>query len=147
MKENSFSYSFKTSKTPKEVFDLLLDIPQWWFGIYDETIKGESKKVNDEFTFKAGGGMHYSKQKLVELVPGKKIVWQVVDSKLSFLNDTGEWNGSKIEFDLSPVKEGTQVIFTHQGLVPEIECYNNCSSAWTQYLINLKQKLNETVSV
>src|SRR5271170_2087388 len=97
----NFTYSFKSSKTPAEVFELLLHIEQWWSGQYEETIKGESQKVNDEFTFKAGGGAHYSKQKLVELIPGKRIVWLVTDSKLSFLSDTSEWISTKICFDIS----------------------------------------------
>jgi len=91
-----FTYSFTSSKTPAEVFQLLLNIYQWWSGQYEETIEGESKKVNDSFTFHAGGGAHYSKQKLVELIPNKKIVWQVTDSNLSFLSDTSEWTGTRI---------------------------------------------------
>ena len=45
----------------------LLNVDQWWSGLYEETIKGKSHHLNDEFTFEAGQGMHYSKQKLVEL--------------------------------------------------------------------------------
>ena len=137
----NFTYSFTSSKTPEEVFELLLHIEQWWFGKYEETIKGKSEKINDEFTFNAGGGAHYSKQKLVELIPNKKIVWLVTDSKLSFLRDTGEWIGTKICFDISTEDNKTKLTFTHDGLVPEIECYNACSGGWTQYLEQLKNKL------
>ena len=69
---NNYAYSFRTGKLPQEVFDLLLNVEKWWSGIYEETITGKSEKLNDEFSFSAGGGMHFSKQKLVELVPGKK---------------------------------------------------------------------------
>jgi hypothetical protein len=142
MKKDHFSYSFNTPKTANEVFELLLTIDQWWSGLYEETIKGKSQKVNDEFTFNAGEGAHYSKQKLVELVPNKKIVWLVTDSNLSFLNNTAEWNGSKIQFDLSTAENNTKVTFTHEGLIPLIECYNACSSAWNGYLGNLEKRLN-----
>lgn len=142
MKQENFAYSFTSSKTPKEIFEILLNIPQWWSGQYVETINGKSEKVNDEFTFKAGGGAHYSKQKLVELVPNKKVVWLVTDSDLNFLNATDEWNNTKIGFDISAEGNKTKVIFTHDGLVPEIECYNSCSAGWTKYLDQLKMKLN-----
>ncbi|MCE3225454.1 MAG: ATPase [Bacteroidetes bacterium] len=142
MKKDNFSYSFNTSKSPEEVYKLLLDIEQWWTGLYEETIKGKSKKINDEYTFEAGGGAHYSKQKLVELIPGKKIVWLVTDSNLSFLNSPSEWNNTKLCFDISIENNKTVVVFTHEGLVPKIECYNECSGAWTNYLDNLKKKLN-----
>ncbi len=136
-----FTYSFTSSKTPAAVFELLLHIDQWWSGQYEETIKGKSEKVNDEFTFHAGGGAHYSKQKLAELIPNKKIVWLVTDSNLSFLSDTGEWTGTKICFDISMEDNKTKVTFTHDGLVPEIECYDACSGGWTKYLEQLKKKL------
>jgi hypothetical protein len=141
MKEQSFTYSFKSSKAPEEVFRLLLDIEQWWSGLHEETIKGKSQKVNDEFTFNAGGGAHYSKQKLIELVPDKRVVWLVTDSKLNFLSDTGEWIDTRICFDITTEENKTKVTFTHDGLVPQIECYNGCAGAWTKYLEKLKQKL------
>ena len=100
MKQENFTYRFTSSKTPREVFNLLLDAGKWWSGFYEETIEGKSKELNDEFTFKAGGGAHYSKQKLTELIPDKKIAWLVTDSNLTFLSDTGEWTGTRFGFDI-----------------------------------------------
>ena len=142
MKESSFKKSFKTSKSAEDVFNLLLEIEQWWSGIYGEEIKGESKKIGDEFTFKAGGGAHYSKQKLIELIPNEKVVWLITDSTLSFLSNTGEWINTKIGFTISTEENSTVVTFTHDGLVPQIECYNACSGGWTRYLNKLEEKLN-----
>jgi hypothetical protein len=119
----------------------LLQVPQWWSGLYEETIKGESQRVNDEFSFKAGGGAHFSKQKLEELLPDKRIVWKVTDSNLSFLNRTDEWTGTTISFDIAEEGGKTKVTFTHHGLVPHIECYDSCAGAWTQYMKNLEEKL------
>ena len=145
MKESSFKKSFKTSKSAEDVFNLLLDIEQWWSGIYGEEINGESKKIGDEFTFKAGGGAHYSKQKLIELIPNKKVVWLITDSTLSFLSNTGEWINTKIGFTISTEENSTVVTFTHDGLVPQIECYSACSGGWTRYLDKLEEKLNGDV--
>lgn len=141
MKKESFSYSFVTSKPATEVFRILLDVKRWWSGLYEETIDGKSQKTGDEFTFKAGGGVHYSKQKLVELIPDQKIEWLVTESVLSFLKHRGEWNDSMIRFELAADGKNTRVTFTHEGLVPQIECYDSCASAWTNYLDNLKEAL------
>ncbi|MFY0253531.1 SRPBCC domain-containing protein [Chitinophaga sp. 30R24] len=141
MKKENFAYSFTSSKTPEAIFSLLLDVEQWWSGLYGETIKGESRQLNDEFSFEAGGGMHYSKQKLIELIPTKRIVWLVTDSKLTFLSDPGEWTNTKISFDISREQDKTLITFTHEGLTPQIECYNQCSAGWTGYLDNLTKKL------
>lgn len=142
MKKENFTYSFRSSETPEAIFKLLLDIEQWWSGLYEETIEGKSHQLNDEFSFKAGDGAHATIQKLVELIPNQKIVWLVTDSKLTFLNDPEEWKNTKICFELSKEGDKTIVTFTHDGLVPRIECYNNCSGAWTNYLGNLKKQLN-----
>jgi hypothetical protein len=137
----SFSYSFTSSKSPDSIFELLLDIDKWWSGFYSETINGKSQAVNDEFSFKAGGGLHYTRQKLIELIPNKKIVWLVTESNLTFLNDTNEWTNTMIRFDISTEGNKTKVTFTHDGLIPQIECYDQCSAAWSQYLEQLQEKL------
>src|SRR6266849_1402506 len=74
--------------------------------------------------------MHRSKQKITELVPGKKVVWHVLDSSLSFLKDKSEWTATDIVFDVLAKDGKTEVRFTHVGLAPEIECYGSCSNAW-----------------
>jgi hypothetical protein len=140
-RKGSFKYSFKTSKTANEVFKLLLNPGEWWSGLFAEKIKGKSGKINDEFTFSAGEGLHFSKQKLVELMPAKKIEWLVTDSKLAFLKDPAEWNGTRIRFDITTGRNKTEVTFTHEGLVPAIECYDNCTEAWTGYLDHLQKTL------
>ncbi len=137
----NYTFSFTTSNSVKEVFDLLLNINEWWSGIYEETITGDSQKIGDEFSFSAGGGMHFSRQKLAELIPNQKIVWQITESNLSFLENPKEWEETRLVFDISEKGNEARVTFTHEGLEPEIECYDGCSTAWTQYLQNLENKL------
>jgi Activator of Hsp90 ATPase homolog 1-like protein len=140
-KVNGFSFSFQTSQSAEDVFKTLLDVRSWWTGIYSETIKGNSSKLNDEFTLKAGNGAHYTKQKLIEAEPNKRIVWLVTESNLNFAKKADEWTGTKICFDISKQSGKTKITFTHEGLVPEFECYNGCAGAWTQYLENLEKRL------
>ncbi len=142
MTPKNFNYSFVTAKSMEEVFNRLLDVRQWWVGLYDENISGQSQNTGDEFNFKAGGGLHETKQKLVEILPNKRIVWEVTKSHLSFLSDPTEWAGTKICFDLDSKGSKTEVKFTHEGLVPEIECYTNCSSAWKGYMKQLQESLD-----
>lgn len=139
----NYSYHLSTNKSAREIFDLLLNIKTWWSGIYQETITGKSRKINEEFTFSAGKGMHFSKQKLVEIIQNKKLVWEVTESDLSFLENPKEWEHTKLIFDIVESKDKTEIIFTHEGLEPKIECYGDCSTAWTQYLQNLDAKLKE----
>jgi hypothetical protein len=141
MKKQDFSTTLLVDQTPKEAFTTIKNVRGWWSGLYSEAFEGNSEKLNDEFSFRAGEGAHYSKQRLIELVPDKKIVWLVTDSNLSFLANKSEWTGTKISFEISEQDNKTKVVFTHLGLVPKIECYDGCSGAWTLYLEKLEKNL------
>ncbi len=134
MKATNYSFEFTTEQGDAQIFSKLLDITAWWSGVYGETIVGESSKAGDEFTFEAGGGMHKSKQRLIELLPNQKVVWQVIDSNLSFLSNPSEWTNSKLIFELESQNNKTKVRFTHDGLTPSIECYDACSTGWGAYM-------------
>lgn len=136
MTTSNFTVTLLSDKTPEEVFTAVTNVRKWWSGYYSEQIEGNTEKLHDEFVFRAGDGLHYSKQKLVEVIPNKKIVWLVTDSELSFLENKSEWTGTKIIFEISKKGGNTQLVFTHQGLTPEVECYDACSPVWIQYLQN-----------
>ena len=131
MSNQDFMTSFHVAEAPDTVFETIMNVRSWWSGLYGEEIQDEH---DGGFTFRAGDGAHYSRQKPVEVVPGRKVVWLVTDSKLTFVNDQQEWTGTKIGFELAPEGDGTKVTFTHSGLVPQLECYGECSNSWQRYM-------------
>ena len=72
MNNENYSTTYLVDQPPKEIFNSIKNVREWWSGLYSEEIEGSSDKLNDEFTFRAGDGVHYSKQKLIELIPNKK---------------------------------------------------------------------------
>jgi len=129
MKNQSFTTAFTVDKTPAEAFAAINNVRGWWSG----NIEGGTDKLGDEWTYRYED-VHYSKQKIMELVPNKRVVWAVLDSYLSFVKDKTEWNGSKITFEISAKGDKTEVRFTHVGLIPEYECFDACSNAWGSYV-------------
>jgi hypothetical protein len=129
-----FTTTFLVDQSPNQVFKAATNVRGWWQGLFEEEIIGRTQDLNDEFTFRAGAGAHYSKQRLIELVPDQKVVWLVTEGELSFVEKKDEWKGTKIIFDISKQGNKTQVKFTHEGLNPDVACYDSCSSAWQMYL-------------
>jgi hypothetical protein len=127
--EQSFTTTFTVEQTPQEVFAAINDVRGWWSGM----IEGNTDQLGEVFTYRYED-IHYSKQEITEFTPGKKIVWHVVDSFLSFATDKTEWNDTDVMFEISEKGDETEVRFTHVGLVPAIECYDNCSNAWGFYI-------------
>ena len=129
MKNENFTVTFSVDQTPKQAFDAINNVRGWWSG----EVEGETDKLGAEFTYRYKD-VHRTTQKITELVPGKKVVWHVTDSDLTFVKEKDEWTGTDISFDISTKDGKTEVRFTHAGLAPQIECYGNCSNAWSMLI-------------
>ena len=122
----SFSITVEVSTSPQEVFNCIKDVDKWWSKDYE----GSCSQLNDEFVIHHPD-RHYSKQKLIELIPNKRMVWLVTESKLNWIKkDQKEWTNTKMFFELSEDAGKSFLRFIHEGLVPEKECYETCSKGW-----------------
>lgn len=61
MSKLDFTTTLLVDQSINEVFEAICDVRSWWSGFYSEEIEGSTENLNDEFTFRAGGGAHYSK--------------------------------------------------------------------------------------
>ncbi|MFQ6328755.1 SRPBCC family protein [Nocardia sp. CWNU-33] len=129
MNAESYTTTFTVDRTPEEVFSAITNVRGWWSG----EIEGGTSELGDEFTYRYQD-LHHSKQRITEAIPGERVVWLVVEGGPNFVEDRTEWKGTSISFELSEKDEGTQVRFTHVGLVPEYECFDACSDAWGSYI-------------
>ncbi len=129
MRSRSFTTAFVVNQTPKEVFDAVNNVRAWWSGEID----GTTDKLGAEFTYRYRD-LHRSTQRITEWVPGKKVVWRVLDGHLDFVKDKTEWKGTDIVFEITRKGDETELRFTHVGLVPAFECYGDCSGAWGFYV-------------
>ncbi len=129
MSSQDLSLTFTVDEDPDHVFAVINDVRSWWAGDID----GVTDVLGATFTYSVAD-LHQSTQQITELVPGELVSWRVVDGLIRFVEDQSEWTDTVVRFEIAPSDVGTQVRFTHIGLVPDIECYESCSSAWRYYV-------------
>ena len=120
-----------------DAFEKITEVNNWWASNF----KGSARKLNDVFTVTFGET--FVNFKITEIVPDKKIVWHVTDCNLHWLKDKKEWNDTKIVFEISQKNDETKIDMTHVGLMPGIECYENCEKGWDFYI---KQSLLKLIT-
>ncbi|HEX4400627.1 MAG TPA: SRPBCC domain-containing protein [Galbitalea sp.] len=126
---SSFTTVFDVAQPSERVFEAIRDVRGWWSG----AIEGRTREIGDEFTYEVPD-IHWCKFRITEVDAPSKISWLVTDSWLTFTEKKDEWTGTTITFDVTEQDGLTQVRFTHDGLVPEFECYELCSGAWSGYI-------------
>lgn len=134
-----FTTTITVDRTPIEVFNAIIDIRGWWHG----DIEGDSRRLGDSFTYRYAD-LHRSTQLVTEFVPGHRLVWRVTDAEMTFIADRTEWTGTDIVFDITRKGDQTELRFTHLGLVPSVECFSDCSNAWSGYITgSLKTRIEQ----
>ena len=129
MTDQSYTTSFFVDKTPEDVCAAITDPRSWWQG----EIEGPTDKLDGEFTYRYEN-LHLSRQRVTELIPGKKVAWLVVEGGPAFTEERNEWPGTTIVFEIAEFGDQTELRFTHLGLGPQLECFDACSSAWGHYI-------------
>jgi hypothetical protein len=138
MINKNFHIRIAVNASAENAMKKISEVNKWWA----KNFTGNAEKLNDKFS------VHFGKTfvdfMISELVPGKKVVWKVTDCNLHWINNKKEWNGTKVVFEIFEKKNGTQIDFTHIGLVPGVECYEDCEVGWTGHITNsLVKFINE----
>jgi hypothetical protein len=135
----NYSTTITVDQTPQEAFDAINNVRGWW----SREIEGDTDKLEAVFKYHYQD-VHRCTIKISELVPGKKIVWNVLDNYFNFIKDQNEWVGTDVVFEIARQGDKTEIQFTHIGLVPAYECYGICSNAWGSYIIGSLRDLITT---
>jgi len=139
MHDHSFTTAFTVDQTPEQAFAAINNVRGWW----SEDIKGGTEKVGDIFNYRFRD-IHRCTVKIKASVPGERVVWHILNNYFNFTADTTEWKGTDVIFEIARKGGKTEVRVTHDGLVPEYECYDVCSAGWTTYINGSLRSLIET---
>ena len=129
MKQENYHCSITVDATPAEAMAHIKNVRGWWA----KELEGSTEELNDQF--KVIFGTTWVDLRVIENVPGRRLVWGVTDCYLPWLNDKKEWNGTHVVFDIRVTAEGcTRIDMIHIGLVPEAECFATCEKGWDQHI-------------
>jgi hypothetical protein len=127
MQPKDYQNSIAADVTPREAYEGIKDVRGWWA----KKVEGRTLQRWDVFTVRFGST--FVTFEIMEDIPEKKIVWDVRDCNLHWIKNRKEWNGTRLIFEIKPVKGGTKVTMTHVGLVPGVECYDDCEAGWNEH--------------
>jgi uncharacterized protein YndB with AHSA1/START domain len=83
------------------------------------------------------GGQQVIKMHVGTLDPGRKVVWDILER-------VAGWGGSQFSWDLSPVENGTKVLFGYRDILASAEInLPSLTYAWAVNLTSLKDYLEK----
>jgi len=128
MESKNYNRTITVNVSAEEAMKKICQVNRWWA----KNFTGKAEKMNDKFS------VHFDKTfvnfEISEYLPNQKVVWKVTDCHLDWINNKKEWNGTKVVFEIVEKEDSTQINFTHVGLVPGIECYNDCEVGWNGHI-------------
>jgi uncharacterized protein YndB with AHSA1/START domain len=129
MGNQDFTTTILVDQSPEQVFAAINNVRRWW-----PEIEGRASKIGETFMHRFGD-MHQCELVVKDVIPGRKVVWTVIENYFGFTEDKSEWKGTDIIFAIRRIVCKTELKFTHVGLVPQYECYGVCANGWNT-LIN-----------
>ena len=106
------------------------EMSNWW-----TPMSAQFEKVGDEA--KTGfEGNSYWVFRAKTLNEPYQVELECIESQMLIdsLNDPQEWLGTTIRFDIRESEGETEIVFTHIGLRPKLQCYGVCSGGWNHYI-------------
>jgi uncharacterized protein YndB with AHSA1/START domain len=119
---------------PQRVFNALTkpdEIARWWTN--DLNAKPEVGSLA-EFRFGEWGDS-VLRFEVAELDQDEKVHW------ISRLSPVAQWAGTSVTWQLTPVHNGTRLLFTHDGFAQVDEAYERTRGNWAYFLASLKSYL------
>jgi uncharacterized protein YndB with AHSA1/START domain len=118
------------NSSPTAMYDALSTIEGlsgWWA----ENTTGSAEVGGViEFRFVPGG----IDMKVLELVPGERVLWEVVGGP-------AEWIGTTVDWRIHQEGDFTILLFSHVGWAEPVEFMYHCSTKWGTFLMSIKSLL------
>lgn len=134
----SYTRTLLIQASPHDVYDAVTTVrglKGWWS---DNTVADDGA-ITVRFS-----GENFQALRLVNPTPDKGVAWEWVAQHFPIegTSQTDEWVGTRVSFDIQANPDGSStLVFTHNGLTPQLVCYGQCNAGWNHFLGSLTQYL------
>ena len=136
MSSKSYTRTITVEASPQDAFRALTTgHEQWW-----TTCDNEFARIGDRIKFTFPPLVSYWTFEATRIEPDKAVELECVEAyhKMPDKPDasTTEWLGSKALWRIEPRGSQTAIHFVHDGLTPELDCYDVCEAGWDLYFVD-----------
>ena len=131
-----YSATLTTSATPdRAARQITDDLELWWSTRIDRNANGFTVRFNNShatFAFEPGGS-------------AERFAWTCTDAHMIMegVDDLEEWKGTRLLWQIAPAPDGASITLTHEGLGPQIACFDICRRGWQHFFeVSLRDHLN-----
>lgn len=126
-----YERTISIAATPLKVFGTLTNVTEfaaWW------APAAGSARDGGELSLAFEGIPQPLVLQVKTAVPVSQLAWHV--TACDFLTD---WAGTTVHVTIRPIADDScTVTFRHEGLTPQLECYDMCRAGWDQYVPSLR---------
>jgi hypothetical protein len=135
MTPDNYKRTIQSSATMQEAYGALTTgIALWW-----TSEAGKFEKIGDVAKFGFSGKNGYWTFKAIALEPDR-IEWQCVEALHIHEGKPKEieteWLGTRTIWSIAESDGGTEIQLEHQGLTPDLLCYDICEAGWDMFFVN-----------
>ena len=137
----NYNISVDVDTTIEAAFSAVSHEVEKWWGKVDNS----SPKLYEEFSIFFGK----TEWRFVisDQIPNEKITWRCIKAKHYDGDRTDireEWLGTEITWQFTEKNNHVEISLLHNGLTPELNCYDICESGWNYFVGSSLKKYLES---
>lgn len=130
----NYAAAIDVAASPTRSFDAVAkQMSQWW----TRTTEGQIETVGDRVKVIFPPHFGFWTFEAVTIEPPHLISMRCVDARHSVEGQPEtieqEWLGTLVHWQFDALDSGTRICLTHDGLTPQLDCWEICQDGWDQF--------------
>ena len=136
MSTNNYTRTITVKASPEQAYQALTQGYSAWWTACD----GSFESPGDRIKFAFPPQVSYWTFEARKLEPNRSVELECVEALHKLLDDpeasATEWLGSTTRWRIEAQGDGSQIEFVHDGLTPELKCYEICEAGWDFFFVD-----------